>query len=100
VHTPSPDAQAATSEIAGELDESLVSSGSHSPWLNVLWCEVLSGDRSAQSNRPAFPRRVLYGFQPPCLGLRLPDTLIVAAAALQHIPQLGEIGPPISGLGA
>jgi len=34
-------------------------------------CEVLSGDGSAQSNRPAFPLRVLYSFQPE--DIRLPD---------------------------
>ena len=30
---------------------------------------------SAQSNRPAFPLRVLYSFQPLCCGIRLPDNL-------------------------
>ena len=39
---------------------------------------VLSGNRSVQSNRPAFPRRVLYSFQPTEFsqngGIRLPDT--------------------------
>ena len=34
-------------------------------------CEGLSGDGSAQSNRPAFPLRVLYSFQPE--DIRLPD---------------------------
>ena len=33
-------------------------------------CEVLSGDGSAQSNRPAFPFRVLYCFQP--IGIKVP----------------------------
>ena len=39
---------------------------------------VLSGDGSAQSNRPAFPLRVLYSFQPRVLGIRLPDKGLAA----------------------
>ena len=43
------------------------------PPLLMGMVNVVSGDGSAQSNRPAFPSRVLYGFQPRVGGIRLPD---------------------------